>query len=375
MWDFFGIQAHTPYTQVLAERTMPAAKWFEGSTLNYAEHLLAFARRPDAATRPALIFRSECAPRTEVSWSALAGQTGALGELLDQIGIQPGDRIGSYMPNIPQTVAAMLATTSRGAIWSSCSPDMGSTSVLDRFKQIAPRALFAVDGYRYSGKDHDRRDLVRELVAGLPSVEVVIFVRYLNPGADLTLPAVPDRHTRVVEYADVVAVPTAPRFVPVAFDHPLWIVYSSGTTGMPKPIVHGHGGTVIESLKGTVLHLDVDERDRFFWFSSTGWIMWNLWVSTLATGCTALQFDGNPGHPDLTTLWRFMAEEKATFMGISPAFIGLNMKAGLDPRGQFDLSSSAYGGCHGLTAHRGGLPLDLHPRECGRDACIHLRRY
>jgi len=225
--------------------------------------------------------------------------------------------------------------------------------VLDRFRQISPRVLFAVDGYRYNGKAIDRREVVRQLVAQLPSLEAVVFVPYLDPAADLSLGVgETGRPVQLVPVAQVLAQPRAPRFEAVPFDHPLWIVYSSGTTGMPKPIVHGHGGTVLENFKGTGLHLDVGPDDRFFWFSSTGWIMWNLLVSTSAMGCTLLQFDGNPGHPDLDTLWRFAAEERATFFGTSPAFLGLCMKAGMRPRDRFDLSALRTVGCTGspLTA-------------------------
>ena len=339
IWQFTQIKSYSPYRQVLERRVMPGAKWFEGATLNYAEHLLAFATRPDAATRPALVFESELQPRTEIPWAQLAGEVGALTAALEALGLQPGDRVASYMPNIPPSVVAMLAVTSKGGVWSGCSPDMGSVSVLDRFQQIEPRVLFAVDGYRYSGKDFDRREVIRELVANLPSLEAVIFVRYLNPAAELDLAGVTGGPSvKQIAYADALARPAPPRFTPVPFDHPLWIVYSSGTTGMPKPIVHGHGGTLLEGLKGNLLHLDVSQDDRFFWYSSTNWIMWNMWLSTLATGCTALQFDGNPGYPDLDTLWRFAEREQATFFGVSPAFMGLCMKAGLKPRARFDLS-------------------------------------
>jgi acetoacetyl-CoA synthetase len=339
LWQFFEIRSHSPYARVLDRRVMPGAKWFEGSTLNYAEHMLAMAQRPDAAARPALIAASESRPRTELSWAELAARVGALTVTLDALGVQPGDRVVSYMPNIPESVVALGAVASVGAIWSSCSPDMGPVSVLDRFRQIAPRVLFAVDGYRYGGKDYDRRDVVRELVAQLPTLEAVIFVPYLDPQAGFDLDGLAGRDVKVVTMAEAVAKPAAPRFTAVPFDHPLWIVYSSGTTGMPKPIVHGHGGVVIENFKGCALGLDVGEDDRFFWFSSTSWIMWNLLVSTLMRGCTVLQFDGNPGHPDLGTLWRFVSHERATFVGISPAFIGLNAKAGFSPRAHFDLSS------------------------------------
>ena len=337
VWDFVGVRAHSAYTRVLGRSEMPGAQWFPGATLNYAEHLLAHAHHPDAAARPAIVFQSEVVARTEVGWAELAAQTGALTATLERLGLEVGDRAVAYMPNIPQTVVAMLATTSIGAIWSSSSPDMGPVSVLDRFRQIEPKVLFAVDGYRYGGKDFDRRETVLELVRQLPSVETVIFVPYLDRGATLAEPA--GREVGVVDWRDALAHAAAPKFAAVPFDHPLWIVYSSGTTGMPKPIVHGHGGTVIENLKGDILARDLGETDRFFWFSSTSWIMWNLWVSTLAVGCTALQFDGNPGYPDLGALWRFAERERATFFGISPAFIALNMKAGMKPREQFDLSS------------------------------------
>lgn len=347
-WDsireFSGMILHSPARCVLAERKMPGADWFPGATLNYAEHALLTARGPDAAERVAIVFESELRQRTEITWARLAGEVGALTESLRELGVRPGDRCVAYLPNIPQAAVAALATISLGGVWSSSSPEMGPVSVLDRFRQIAPRVLFAVDGYRYGGKDFDRRDIVRELVAQLPSVEAVVFVPYLDPAAQFELGPVPAegdaaRAIALRRYDDIVAEPREPSFTPVPFSHPLWIVYSSGTTGMPKPIVHGHGGTVIESLKGAALHLDVDGNDRFFWFSSTNWIMWNLWLSTLMTGGTLLQFDGNPGHPDPTTLWRLAAREKLSFMGISPAFIGLCMKAGLKPREQFDLSA------------------------------------
>ncbi|MBP8306875.1 MAG: AMP-binding protein, partial [Burkholderiaceae bacterium] len=295
-WDFAGVISHSPYSRVLAEREMPHAKWFPGATLNYAEHMLAHARRPDAATRPALVFESELQARTEISWARLAAATGALTAGLAGLGVTRGDRVVGYLPNIPQALESLLAVASLGAIWSGSSPDMGPVSVLDRFRQIEPKVLIAVDGYRYGGKDFDRRDTLRELVAQLPSVQAVVLVPYLDPGADMAPiePAgQPGRQVPVLLWAQATASPAAPAFTAVPFDHPLWIVYSSGTTGMPKPIVHGHGGTVIENLKSGICHFDINEHDRFFWFSSTNWAMWNLWAFTLMVGCTAILFDGN----------------------------------------------------------------------------------
>jgi acetoacetyl-CoA synthetase len=344
-WDFAGVRAATPYHEVLRERSMPGAKWFDGATLNYADQMLWRAALPGWATRPAIVFQSELVARRELSWGELAAQAGALAATLARLGVVEGDRVVSYMPNLPESMVAVLATTGQGAIWSSCAPDMGAAGVLDRFRQIEPKVLLAVDGYRYGGRDFDRRQVVRELVAELPSLQAVVFVPYLDAGASLGevievagQGAAPRRRVPVIAWKDALGEPAAFEPRPVAFDHPLWIVYSSGTTGMPKPIVHGHGGTVVEYLKAWLLHADVGEDDRFFWFTSTNWIVWNMTVSTLIAGSTVLLFDGNPGYPDLDTLWRFAARERATYFGLSPAFVQLNVKGGMRPRERFDLS-------------------------------------
>ncbi len=360
-WDsiraFSPVRFHSPASQILRERKMPDADWFPGATLNYAEHALLAASGRDANSRPAIISLSEARGRTEISWTQLNGAVGAMMATLRAAGVTIGDRCVAYMPNVPQTTVAALATIGVGAIWSSTSPEMGATSVLDRFRQIAPKVLFAVDGYRYAGRDFDRRVVVRELVAGLPSVETVVFIDHLIPGADFSLADVQDengapRQVAVIRYRAAVAQPAPPRFTAVPFSHPLWIVYSSGTTGMPKPIVHGHGGTVLETMKSAALHLDIDAEDRILWFTSTNWIMWNFCLSALMTGATTVQFDGNPTYPDPGALWGCVEQERLSLLGVSPAFIGLCMKAGLSPGRRFDLSSLRTLGCTGspLTA-------------------------
>jgi acetoacetyl-CoA synthetase len=354
IWRFCGMRSFAPYREVLHERRMPGAKWFDGATVNYADQMLWRAAEPGWADRPAIVFSSEIVERREVSWGALAAQAGALAATMGRLGVGFGDRAVSYMPNIPEAMTAVLATTSRGAVWSSCAPDMGAAGVLDRFRQIEPALLFAVDGYRYGGKDFDRLDTVRELVAQLPSVKAVVLVPYLDPDATLgdaiELPArdgAPARRVPVVTWSDALAAPARFEPVPVPFDHPLWIVYSSGTTGMPKPIVHGHGGTTLEYLKAMRIHSDLGPDDRFFWFTSTNWIMWNMTVSALIPGSTVLLYDGNPGWPDLGTLWRFAERERATYFGLSPAFVQLNVKNAMSPRERFDLSSLRTVGCTG----------------------------
>jgi acetoacetyl-CoA synthetase len=243
VWDFAGVRAATPYRTVLRERRMPGAKWFEGATLNYADQMLWRASEPGWAQRPAVVFQSELVARRELSWGDLSRQAGALAATLARLGVVSGDRVVSYMPNLPEAMVALLAATGQGAVWSSCAPDMGAAGVLDRFRQIAPTVLFAVDGYRYGGRDFDRRQVVRELVAQLPSVRAVILLPYLDPAASLGDAIEVDppagaaaRRVPVIAWSEALArpAPFAPR--PVAFDHPLWIVYSSGTTGMPKPI-------------------------------------------------------------------------------------------------------------------------------------------
>ena len=328
LWEFFEIRASCPYERVLDERRMPGAKWFAGARLNYAE----YAFRRASPDRPAVVARSETRAVAPMSWAELERQVGAIAASLRGMGIRAGDRVVSYMPNIPETLSAFLACASVGAVWSSCSPDMGTGAVVDRFKQIEPRVLFAIDGYRYGGKPFDRRPVVAEIVRALPSLERVVFLPYLDPQARLEGP--PD----VEPFARVAAGNVRLVFEQVPFDHPLWVVYSSGTTGLPKAIVHGHGGILLEHLKTMLLHQDMRAGDRFFWMSSTGWIVWNLLASGLLAGCTLVLFDGNPGWPDPGAIWRFVGESGTGHFGCGAALIGAAMKMGIASGKLADLS-------------------------------------
>lgn len=334
IWQYFAIKSSAPYSSVLAERIMPGAKWFEGSRLNFAEQIFRFNTDAVSAEKIAIIAKSETRATVELSWRALREQVTAVANTFRALGVGPGDRVVAYLPNTPEAAIAFYACVSIGAIWSSCSPDMGSSSVLDRFKQIDPKLLIAVDGYRYGGKDFDRLSVVDSMRNELRTLEHTVLLPYLNPQATL-----PDTMTWGDLFTHPAAQAQAMQFEQVAFDHPLWILYSSGTTGMPKPIVHGHGGSLLESIKGHALHLDLGEDDRFFWFSTTGWVMWNAQITGLLVGATICIYDGNPGYPDMRTLWQFAEQTQLTFIGAGAAFFANCMKAGIEPAKLADLRS------------------------------------
>ena len=331
IWERFDVQASTPYEHVLGSRAMPGAEWFSGARLNFAEHVF---RNRDPGT-VAVRHASELRPLSETRWGELEATTRALAAALRASGIGPGDRVVAYLPNIVEATAAFLACTSLGAVWSSCSPDFGARSVVDRFAQIEPRVLLTVDGYRYGGRDHDRLEVVRQLQGSIPSLERTVVLGYLDPAPDLR------RLRGATSWRDFVdeAGDESLEFAQVAFDAPLWVLYSSGTTGLPKAIVHGHGGILLESLKTLNLHVDLHADDRLFWFTTTGWMMWNFLVSGLLTDGSIVLYDGNPGHPDLGTLWRLAEEAGITCFGTSASYIAACLKDGLDPRSGRDLSS------------------------------------
>ena len=348
IWDYFDFQSPTPYTAVLANNVMPGAKWFPGAQTNYAHQVLRHVHPAHEAGFLAVISHNEKGLRREMSWPELRRQVAAMALHLQAQGVQPGDRVAAYLPNIPEAMVAFLATASVGGVWSICAPDMGTNAVLDRFKQIEPKVLIAVDGVSYGGRDFDRMGVVQELRDALPSVQHVIVhdnlgtldLAHCAVGASVQMSTITARDDAQVQAFE-------PMWLP--FDHPLWIVYSSGTTGLPKPIVHGHGGTVIVALANKILHNDIgcsyqsnSWGERFHWYSSTGWVMWNAQVAGLLNGVTCVIYDGNPGgskdNPDWGILWRMAAQERVTFFGAGAAYFANCHKAGLDISRCGDLS-------------------------------------
>ena len=349
VWDYFALQSPTPYSAVLAEDRMPGAQWFQGAQFNYAQQVFRQVDPAHAAGFPAVISRNEKGQQRELSWPQLRRQVAALALHLQAQGLQPGDRVAAYLPNIPEAMVAFLAVVSVGGIWSICAPDMGTNAVLDRFRQIEPKVLIACDGVTYGGRDFDRTAVVAEMRAALPSVAHVIVHRNLGlseEGLAVIGPCTDMAAAMARDDAQTAAF--QPLWLP--FDHPLWIVYSSGTTGLPKPIVHGHGGTVLVALALKVLHNDIgcsydpnNWGERFHWYSSTGWVMWNAQTSGLLHGTTCCIYDGNPGgtkdNPDWTVLWRFAADLGVTFFGAGAAYFANCMKAGIDLSACGDLRS------------------------------------
>lgn len=328
IWDYFQVIAYADPTEALASPPELGRPWFPGATLNYAEHVLRLPGLADAD--PVVLSWSQTRDPVTLTSAELRAQVARVAAGLRRLGVSEGDRVAAYLPNLPETFVLMLATASLGAVFSSCAPEFGTRSVTDRWQQIRPAVLVAVDGYRYGAKLVDRREEVAAIRAALPSVRRTVLLPYLEPGATMEAD---------LTWADLAAPTDQPlRYAPVPFDHPLYVLYSSGTTGLPKPLVHGHGGILLEHLKMLALHHDLGPGDRFFWFTTTGWMMWNYLVSAPAVGAAIVLVDGDPGHPDLGMLWRLAGEAGMTYFGTSAPYLMACRKAGLVPRELADLS-------------------------------------
>jgi acetoacetyl-CoA synthetase len=347
---YFGVRFRAPYQRVLAERRMVGAQWFPGATLNYAEHMVGRLDAPagdpsgDARELAVLAYSQTRAP-IRLTWGELREQVAAARDGLRRLGVGLGDRVVAYLPNAPETLVAFLATASLGAVWASCATEFGPRSVIDRFGQIEPSVLLTVPGYVYGDKAVDKRPDVAEIVAGLPSLRHVVEVPYgqfswpeNGWGAD---------GVALSRWADLIAEPGRLEFTPVPFDHPLYVLFSSGTTGKPKAIVHGHGGILVEHLKNHGLHWDVRPGDRLLWFTTTAWMMWNALVSTLLVHAVPVLIDGNPLYPDHMAQWRLAEESRATLVGLSPGYVMACRKKGLRPWAELDLTAVRQLGCAG----------------------------
>ncbi|MEM9984696.1 MAG: acetoacetate--CoA ligase [Bacteroidota bacterium] len=328
VWEYFKVISYQPYQRVRSGEQMWETQWFEGSTLNYAEHI--FRQKTDA--RPAILFQSERQALTAISWKDLEEQVAKLVKYLQQCGVVAGDRVVAFIPNIPAATVGFLAACSLGAIWSSASPDFGADSVVERFRQIEPKVMIAVDGYAYGGKGHDKQATVQAIASQLPSLEQVILLPYLDVESGVFLPG-------AVTWESIMATdPTPLRFEALPFAHPIWVLYSSGTTGIPKAITHSHGGVLLEHLKYVHFHNDVKPGENYFWYSTTGWMMWNFIQATLLAGATIVLYDGSPAYPDLSVLWKLAEQAPIHHFGTSAPYLVACLKKGIHPGQNSDLS-------------------------------------
>ena len=332
IWEYFEIESSSPYKRVLDGYSMPCVKWFEGAKVNYAQHIL----RNSSPEKVAIYSESETRSSLQITWGQLTRDVLILATELRKMGVRRGDRVAAYIPNIPEAAVALLATASIGAVWSSCSPDFGIKSVVDRFEQIQPKVLLAIDGYTYGGKKFDRRAEVKELSENLSTVEHVIYIPYLfdkKEEVDIK---------KAVIWKEIMDQPEIGLsdfvFEDVPFEHPLWILYSSGTTGIPKCIVHSHGGIVLESYKAHSFHLNLNEGGGLFFYTTTGWMMFNLLVSGLITKSSIVLYDGSPVHPHAGRLWEIAEKTGTTMFGSSPSFVQIMKKVGIRPKDSYDLS-------------------------------------